>query len=79
MIYKSIYKSNYSNFPNKLGDNIILLIIDGEFNMTVETDIDEKYLENISTIEVQFEPFNKQSNYPPPLTKTSIYYGKRFM
>ena len=59
MIYKSIYKSNYSNFPNKLGDNIILLIIDGEFNMTVETDIDVKNLENISTIEVQFEPFKK--------------------
>ena len=55
MIYKSIYKSNYSNFPNKLGDNIILLIIDGVFNMTVETEIDVKNLDNISKIEAQFE------------------------
>ena len=48
------------NLPNKLyASNTLLLIIDGEFNMTVETDIDVKNLENISTIEVQFEPFKK--------------------
>jgi len=50
-----------NNFPNTLKDiyAITLLITDGEYNMDLETDLDVKYLENISTIDVQFEPFKK--------------------